>query len=825
MPSIPSPSAIPPLADDWLFGWDPTPGIVSVWADRTGRALVWQRAGDGVTCTRTRFRPWLWAATLNDLAHLGPALVAADTPAAITPICYQPLANATVGTYQYLLSARDGHTLERAILAGAAHRLGHPVARLAELGAAYYQVGPVEQYLMATGRVYFRGLAYADLHRLQFDLETTALDPQQGRIFLVAVRDSRGLATVLEAPTPADEPRLIADLCALIRGRDPDVIENHNLRGFDLPFLAARARVGGVPLLLGRAEGPALLEQTTAPAAYRRRRRTRYSVAGRELIDTLEAVWRHDFAVRDMPGYGLKAAARYFGVAAPARTYLTGAAVHATYQQDPARVRRYALDDVAEVDGLSQRLLGAPFALAGMAPRRYERVAAAGPATGILEPLLLRAYRRAGAALPLATAEDTAALGRHTGGATYLFASGVARQVVKADIASMYPSVMRVYGIGPARDRLGVLLARVARLTDLRLEHKQAARVAPPGSAAAFQHTAVQAAMKILVNSAYGYMGAGTLARFADRAAADAVTRQGRAILDAVIAALRERDMALLEADTDGVFFAAPVGWTEAQERALVAEVAAGLPAGIRLEYEGRYQAMLCHEVKNYALLTYAGAVILRGGALRSSRAEPFGGRFLEAAVGCTLRGDLAGLQAVYLATVAALRAGTLPARAVATRARLTKTPAQYQAGKGQRREAPYEALLNAGRQEWAVGEDMQYYRAAGGRYVWLPPDPEADSEEQAGGANRDPAPWEETQDGAAAPPDYDRAHYLRVFHASYVTRLRKAFRPDDFAQVFRPDGQAGLFDRPLETIEPQWIEVTPAAPRHAGRPSNRIPL
>ena len=38
-----------------------------------------------------------------------------------------------------------------------------------------------------------------------------------------------------------------------------------------------------------------------------------------------------------------------------------------------------------------------------------------------------------------------------------------------------------------------------------------------------------------------------------------------------------------------------------------MAEVAATLPAGLRLEYEGRYQAMLCHEVKNYALLTYEG--------------------------------------------------------------------------------------------------------------------------------------------------------------------------------------------------------------------------
>src|SRR5437588_13081319 len=94
---------------------------------------------------------------------------------------------------------------------------------------------------MTSGRVYFRGLSYEYLHRLQFDLETTALDPHRGRIFMVAIRDSRGLTTTLDAPRPEDEARLITDLCALIRQSDPDVIENHNLFGFDLPFLEQRA--------------------------------------------------------------------------------------------------------------------------------------------------------------------------------------------------------------------------------------------------------------------------------------------------------------------------------------------------------------------------------------------------------------------------------------------------------------------------------------------------------------------------------------------------------------------------------------------------------
>src|SRR5436853_6845212 len=107
--------------------------------------------------------------------------------------------------------------LEQALCTGASRRLDRKVTNLNDLQDSYYRVGPVEQYLMLTGRVYFRGMIYDDIHRLQFDLETTALDPDRGRIFMVAVLDSRGFSTILEAPRPDDEATLIADLCALIR--------------------------------------------------------------------------------------------------------------------------------------------------------------------------------------------------------------------------------------------------------------------------------------------------------------------------------------------------------------------------------------------------------------------------------------------------------------------------------------------------------------------------------------------------------------------------------------------------------------------------------
>ncbi|HKV59986.1 MAG TPA: 3'-5' exonuclease, partial [Ktedonobacteraceae bacterium] len=246
------------LEDEYLFGWDPMPGIVSVWANRSGEAIIWRRDGERITSHRERFRPWLFATSLDDLAHIGASLHSTSTSGA--RITYREL-DGDEGSYRYLLSSADGRLLEREVLRGASQRLQRNVTSINQLENEYHQVGPVEQYLMASGRVYFRGLSYEDLHRLQFDLETTSLEPQNGRIFLISVRDNHGLATILEAPQPQDEARIIADLCTLIRERDPDVIENHNLFGFDLPFLEHRASVHRIPLRIGRAGGPMLLER------------------------------------------------------------------------------------------------------------------------------------------------------------------------------------------------------------------------------------------------------------------------------------------------------------------------------------------------------------------------------------------------------------------------------------------------------------------------------------------------------------------------------------------------------------------------------------
>jgi DNA polymerase elongation subunit (family B) len=245
----------------------------------------------------------------------------------------------------------------------------------------------------------------------------------------------------------------------------------------------------------------------------------------------------------------------------------------------------------------------------------------------------------------------------------------------------------------------------------------------------------------------------------------------------------------LLEADTDGVYFSVPRETSEADERRIVAEVADLLPPLVRLEFDGRYAAMLSHEPKNYALQPYSGPLVLRGVAFRSSRAEPFGEAFLRRAIAGLLAGDVASVREAYVATARAIRQRGFTTFEMSARVRLTKTPAQYLTTRAQRRELSYEALLENGHDDWAVGERIRVYRGARGR-AGLLLDPEVQG--ARGAALGDPDPR-----------DYDVDYYLRMLRETYAARLARGLSPEDFAAVCASPEQPSLFERPLSQSKP----------------------
>ena len=295
--------------EEWLTGWDDTPGIVSVHATQDGRAIVWRRIADTGQLVREveRFQPWLL------LAH------AADVPRASVPAIagFEHRELEGPGELRHLVSADDGRSLVSAVLHRASERIGERIGHLSELGQhTVLSLPPEEQYLVATGRAYFRDLPFEKLQRLQFDLETTGLDARRDRIFMISVRYHGGDTEVLEVSddSPEAEAALIRELMQRVKDADPDVIENHNLHGFDLPFLETRSRALGITLALGRVSGSGLTRRAArrgvlAESSGRdasERRRVRFVAPGRELIDTMDAVRRHDFSTRDFPGHGLK---------------------------------------------------------------------------------------------------------------------------------------------------------------------------------------------------------------------------------------------------------------------------------------------------------------------------------------------------------------------------------------------------------------------------------------------------------------------------------------------------------------------------------------
>ncbi|MFC4637925.1 DNA polymerase domain-containing protein [Deinococcus hohokamensis] len=747
------------------------PGIVSVHAGADGTVNVWRRdpqtAASQVQSTRQR--GWVYARNLSDLSHLSDQLTVTAEPAPAHATYHAqdlaPDGRLDERAYRYLLSGPSPRQLETEIQRGAMSARG--LSARPSLGdlSGYIRLGYVEQYLISTGQTYHQGLTFDQPVRLQFDLETTSLSPDEGRIFLIAVRDNRGLETLLEARQAAQEGEMIEAFLDLVQERDPDVIENHFIHGFDLPFITARARKLGIPFRLGRAgDGvPWTVEDGS--------RTPLWACPGREILDTLDAVRR-----LPLPSAGLKAVARHYGIAPDNRVYLEGAEIVNTYRDNPKAVRKYALQDVQEVDELARIVLAPSFALARLTPRPYHKLTRAGPAKGVLEPMLIRAYYEAGRPFP---ASEKGQHDPHKGGHVQLHAEGVLSHVVKADVASMYPSIIRAEAIGPRQDELGIFNRIVSDLTTQRLEHKRQARIAALPEAERREHHAMQDAMKLIVNAAYGYLGAGRLARMGDRGAADQVTARGRELLQRVTAALEARGVQLIESDTDGVYFSTGTEIGEPAERALIAEVSATLPEGITLEFDGRAQAMLSHQIKNYVLLRYDGTLDVSGASFESSRSERYGTTFLRTALLALLQEDVAGVQAVFQDVMDQLSTRAYTNADVGTRVRIGKTREAYAQTREKRKEAHLEAAWQAGL-PFKVGDRLDLYvREGQGLTVMTDPDGH----------------------------DYDVKHYQAALVQSYATRLRKALDPADWDQLFGGRG-AGLFDRPVQEMQVRWRPV-----------------
>jgi DNA polymerase elongation subunit (family B) len=698
-----------------LFGSDPTSRIVAIELGDTGTVKVYRREKDGSTTTDIEpFHPFVWCdSDVTDL-NLDVEKLAGDLRYGW---------RISVNSWKELIALRNG---------------------LKSAGRSFFALSdPVQHYLTHTGRTLFKGLAFEELRRLQLEVlsfvggETEIPDASQpsDHMMSIALSDNSGWEEVIVVDSnniEESEKAALKRLTAIIKERDPDVIEGHNLFRFDLPYLVARARKAKVKLDWGRSGGflrsrPSRLQIAEKTIDY-----PKFTVDGRHFVDTFLLAQFYDVGMRSLSGFERIDVAQHFGLTDETQiSSLSGKELQRAYVEEPDRFRNRALCAVRETRAVADLLSPSYFIQAQIFPYNYQDVIVRGNATRI-NALFLREYFRQRHSIP-----EMPMVRGFEGGYTAIFFTGVARNVWHCDIASLYPSVMLQFDCFPVTDQLQIFRHLLTDLRTFRLEAKASMRGAKDRPQQQYFH-ALQNTFKILINSFYGYLGFAQ-GHFADFEAAARVTQIGRDLLQKMIDWLNARGAQVIEVDTDGIYFVPPAAVaaslrdareqphpasgseasSHAPHRAAATEIeelrkglAEILPPGIEVEFDEQFEAMFSYKAKNYALLTREGEVIIKGGALKSRGLEKFQRVFLEEMVKLLMEGKPEGIGDLRTDFERKIREREWPIAWLMKTDTLQDSLEKYRqkiAGSARNRAAAYELAQASGR-NYKPGEQVSYY-------------------------------------------------------------------------------------------------------------------
>src|SRR6266498_3567784 len=663
-----------------LFGADPMPRIVAIELGETGTVKVYRREADGSTVADVEpFHPFVWCD--SDVVDLG-----IESEKLESSLKYGWLV--TVDSWKELIALRNG---------------------LKSTGRDFFAfTDPVQHYLTATGRTLFKELPFEQLKRMQLEVLSAAGSADPGdndHIMSIALSDNTGWEELnIVDPNNIDESErnALKRLTALIKERNPDVIEGHNLFRFDLPYLVDRAKKLKTKLDWGRSGGflrsrPSRLQIAEKTIDY-----PKFTIGGRHFVDTFLLAQFYDVGMRSLAGFERADVARHFDLCdSEDISTLTGKELQRAYLDDSESFRRRALCGVRETRTLSDLLSPSYFIQAQIFPYNYQDVIVRGNATRI-NALFLREYfrqRHSIPELPMPRAFE--------GGYTDIFFTGVAHNVWHCDVASLYPSIMLKFDCFPVTDQLQIFRHLLTDLRTFRLEAKSEMR-AEKDPAKQHHLQALHNTFKILLNSFYGYLGFAQ-GHFADFDAAARVTQIGRDLLRQMIDWLDAQGAKVIEVDTDGIYFVPPAQ-TEIDE--LQKGLAKELPEGIEIEFDEQFDAMFSYKAKNYALLTKDGDVVIKGGALKSRGLEKFQRVFLEEMIKLIMEGKLEAITDLRNQFERKIRNREWKIDMLMKTDTLQDSLDKYRAkiaGSARNRAAAYELALASGR-NYKPGNQISYY-------------------------------------------------------------------------------------------------------------------
>ena len=412
------------------------------------------------------------------------------------------------------------------------------------------------------GRVYrnptMRPLHWTpQLKTLSIDIETSFTGEQLYSIALCTREFERVILVhehMFEHAEPVhSEKAAIRRFLEYLHALDPDVITGWNVVDFDLAFLSRVARRHGIHFAIGRSDDEFALQKDASFT-----RESRASIFGRQVLDGL-SLMRGAFIRLD--DYKLETAAQAFlGKGKLIAGDNRHSAIETLYRSDPQRLVDYNLQDARLVLELLDRtgLVELAIERSLLTGMQLDRVSAA---IASVDSLYLNALRQRGVVAP--SVGNGAREARIGGGYVMDSKPGLYHNVLVFDFKSLYPSIIRTFNIDPLthvrrpapaittvrapngahfrRDMPGII---PALLTQLATEREQAKRSA---------HAVKANAIKILMNSFYGVLGAGASRLFSPDVA-NAVTSFGQYLIRYAADFAASKGHEVLYGDTDSLF-------------------------------------------------------------------------------------------------------------------------------------------------------------------------------------------------------------------------------------------------------------------------------
>ncbi|MHB8120097.1 MAG: DNA-directed DNA polymerase [Methanothrix sp.] len=351
-----------------------------------------------------------------------------------------------------------------------------------------------------------------------------------------------------------DEYDLIAQFASIIRDYNPDILAGYNSNEFDFPYLQERARQNRVEARVGRDGSSWYIRKIVS--------RTDVSITGRVVVDLLPII-RSSYSLKQ---YTLRNAAAE--LLKMEKYDVDPKEIEALWAESGEGLRRFISysrrDAVLALHMLLDlRLMDKYIALSRASGSLLQDIVNGGQ-SGMVENLLMRRFRERGRVVP-PKPDSEVSDERYVeneglkGGAVLVPEKGLVEDVVILDYKSLYPTIMMAHNLcyttvlthdSPADDSMaktvqggsiitapsggrfvspqvtpGIMPAVLRELLDERTATKNLMKKAGENERRFLD--AKQNAMKILLNSFYGYSGYAR-ARLYSLALANAVTSFGR---------------------------------------------------------------------------------------------------------------------------------------------------------------------------------------------------------------------------------------------------------------------------------------------------------